>query len=570
MPKSKTRKKAQKGRKTGVTDESHIDETRRSARGYSSLSALEKAIPGDAQLLAARLSVLTSQRHVAINQGASLLGGANWAGLALLPIADLALTACGAQWPITKNIPYGANWPTHIRSGLDQFVEIQRLIAGGMTYAALITTRLFLERWTINVASSHSLEPATNEIESEYINRVWKVFGKTVPFNMGDEWAWLSECLHGRGSYQVVLRSDLFTNGKNFADTATKQFFERISHIAHAVLRQVHAAIDTSLRTRNLGHLLSPLRIQYNLPPNDIIKAFTSTDIFISQFRPLDPAFAFSPHAGRLADMGRLYRKTLATAAIKGEQMEVTFYEVQKAFLERRGRSVETAVNAMTSEAAFNDPRSGREYLLARLFRYQAIGQGAILVAGLSSTNEAHAMRTAAAALESAWNLWLDDTDVSLGCVRGILEQTARARVHRLKPEKAVRFEAVRNRPNRWLEAASLNRLNEFGRALGEFSHIKTTSRREVARKRLTAAQEDFAPYPEQTARLHALDTSAYFLAKEVHSRLVVHYPNLSDAFLETVTLMDADGHRAFEDDTLARALAIRDSDWGRPDFHFF
>ncbi|MDQ1052798.1 hypothetical protein QE394_000726 [Arthrobacter sp. SORGH_AS 212] len=570
MPKSGVRKNPKKTKSSNLHDKERFDQSRRLAQGFSSLFALERAMTRDPQLLAVRLSILTSQRRKAINQGPSLLTTASWQGLALFPAADLALSVCGGDWPEMKNSPNTDRWSTHVRWGLDQFAEIQRLIAAGMTYGALMTTRLFLERWTINIASSHSIPAHESEMESAYITRVWKVFGTTIKLNMGHEWAWLSECLHGRDRYQDVLRADLFVTGKSFSDAETKKFAKRVSEIAHAVLLQVFANIDTMLLENKVQNVHSPMRVTYTLPPAEVLNASTSSPIFKAQFAPLDPLFVFSKIANDIVKIGQEYRANIASFAADDEEFSISFSDVLSALLERRGRSVELAVKALTSEGAIYDPESGRGYLLTRLYRFGAIAQGAILVAGVSPKPEAQAMRTAAAALESAWNLWLDDSHTSLGCVRGLLEQTARARVHRLKPAKAEKLEANRNSPNRWLEAASLNRLNEFGRALGEFSHLKTTSRRDMAFKRLIDVQERTAEYPEQTARLHALETSAYFLAKEVHSRLRRHYPNLGEAFLKTVTLFDADGHKNFEDEFMTRALSIRDKDWGDPDFKFF
>lgn len=570
MPKSRVRKKPKNSESSNLHDKERFDQNRRLAQGFSSLTALERAMTKDPQLLAVRLSIVTSQRRKALNQGPSLLSTINWQSLALFPTADLALTACQGDWPETKNRPNTKQWSTHIRWGLDQFAEIQRLIAAGLTYGALMTTRLFLERWTINVASSHSISVHENEMESAYISRVWKVFGTTISLDMGHEWAWLSECLHGRDRYQDVLRADFFVTGKSFPDNETKKFAKRVSAISHAVLLQVFANIDTMLLENKIQHLHSPLRVTYTSPPTDVILDATSSRIFKAQFTPLDPLFIFSKKANDIVKIGQEYRASIASFAADEVELSISFSDVISALLERRGRSIELAVQALTSEGAIYDPESGRGYLLARLYRFGAIAQGAILVAGVSPRPEAQSMRTAAAALESAWSLWLDDSDTCLGCVRGLLEQTARARVHRIKPAKAKKFEASRNSPNRWLEAASLNRLNEFGRALGEFSHLKTTSRRDTAFRRLIDVQENTAEYPEQTARLHALETSAYFLAKEVHSRLLIHYPKLSEAFLKTVTLFDAAGHESFEDRFMTRALSIRDKDWGDPDFKFF
>jgi hypothetical protein len=558
MPASKRRKPKSAKRKRS------LEETRRQASGHNSLSALEMAIANDAQLLAGRLQLLIDRKHIAIRQGRSMLTAAGWKGLLLLPTADIALTACGAGWPETKNMPSTLHWPEHLRWGLDQFAEIQRLLAAGLTYGALMTTRLFLERWTINIAIHESLSINEGEAESAFINRVWATTGELTKQNMGDDWAWLSECLHGRDEYQEVLSSALFIDGSSFSTDKTIGFCERISTISVSVLQIVFAGIHNEIVNSKIADLDSPCLVGLPVPDSELLKSISTSRYFTSQFAPLDPLVVFSNQAKELVAIGRRYRKEVSSPE-KNTQKDFL-----SALLERRGRSIELATKALTTEAMFHDPVEGRAYLLARLFRYGAIAQGALLVAGRSPKPEAQALRTAAAALESTWKLWLDDADTCLGCCRGLLEKTARARVHRLKPDKAKKMEESRNGPNRWIEEARLKRLNDFGRALGEFSHIKLTSRRVTARKKLTDFQVDSTPHPEQTARLHALDTSAYFLAKEVYSRLSVHYPKLSEGFLRTVTLLAASGHEAFEDDSMNRALKLRDGDWGDPDFSFF
>lgn len=565
MPTSKPRKKRRKR-----NAKPSFETTRRSAAGYDSLPSLEKAIGNDPQLLAQRLQLLTDRRKQAVRQGRSMLSTVGWEELLLLPTADIALSASRAKWPRTKNMTDPTDWPTHLRWSLDQFAEIQRLVAAGLTYGALMTSRLFLERWTINSAINASLSINEGEAESAFIDRVWATYGAHVHQNMGQEWAWLSECLHGRSDYQDVLRTDLFINGDNFPDPNTMQFSARISEISKSVLFVVLVGIHNELRAAGIEDLPSPISVSPHVPSSELLGEITASELFTSQFAPLDTLTTFSKDAERLLAIGRRYRAEVNSLTADKLDTSTVPRDFLSALLERRARSIELAVQALTTESAFHDPEEGRAQLLARLFRYGAIAQGAILVAGRSPKPEAQALRTAAAALESTWKLWLDDADTSLGCCRGLLEQTARARVHRIKPAKAERMEATRNPPNRWIEEARLKRLNEFGRALGEFSHLKLTSRRFAARQKLTEFQEDTTPYPEQTARLHAMETSAYFLAKEVYARFETHYPKLSQGFLETVTLFDANGHEAFENESMNRALTLRDSDWGDPDFGFF
>ena len=138
------------------------------------------------------------------------------------------------------------------------------------------------------------------------------------------------------------------------------------------------------------------------------------------------------------------------------------------------------------------DPQS----LEWRLFQNIAIGEAAFLAAGWATGHEADALRTAAAALHSAWWLWLEDTDDAMTCVRGVLEQTCRARAHRVKPARAARIEDMGAAAStaRWLETAGRKRLAVLGRALGEFAHISFRARWSGARDALASLQADDTP----------------------------------------------------------------------------
>ena len=166
--------------------------------------------------------------------------------------------------------------------------------------------------------------------------------------------------------------------------------------------------------------------------------------------------------------------------------------------LERRGRAVQRAREAFNAEQESLGDEFAPESLEIRLFQYIAIGEAAFLAAGWASGQEADALRTAAAALHSAWWLWLEDTDDAMTCVRGVLEQTCRARAHRVKPARAARIEdmGAAASPARWLETAGRKRLAVLGRALGEFAHISFRARWSGARDALAALQADDIPHP--------------------------------------------------------------------------
>jgi hypothetical protein len=206
--------------------------------------------------------------------------------------------------------------------------------------------------------------------------------------------------------------------------------------------------------------------------------------------------------------------------------------------------------------------------LEARLFRYIAIGEAAFLAAGWASGPESDALRTAAAALQSAWWLWLEDTDDAMPCVRGVLEQACRARAHRIKPVRAARVEdmGAAAGPARWLEAAGWRRLAVLGRALGEFAHVSFRAKWSGARDALAALQASGTRRPDSTARGHALEAWALLLSHEVAERLDLACPVVAATFRARVTQLDATRHEQHVEELLQRSLDLRAADFGPPD----
>jgi hypothetical protein len=236
--------------------------------------------------------------------------------------------------------------------------------------------------------------------------------------------------------------------------------------------------------------------------------------------------------------------------------------------LERRGRAAKRAKEAFVAEQEYLGDEFNTESLEVRLFQCIAIGEAAFLSAGWASGHEADALRTAAAALHSAWWLWLEDTDDAMTCVRGVLEQTCRARTHRVKPARAARIEDMGAAAStaRWLETAGRKRLAVLGRALGEFAHINFRARWSGARDALAALQADDIPHPHSTARRHALEVSAYLLAHEVAARFDAACPAVGTAFRARVIQLDADEHERRVEELLQRSLKLRSADFGQPD----
>jgi hypothetical protein len=236
--------------------------------------------------------------------------------------------------------------------------------------------------------------------------------------------------------------------------------------------------------------------------------------------------------------------------------------------LERRGRAVQRARDAFAAEQESFGDEFDPQSLEWRLFQNIAIGESAFLAAGWVSGYEADALRAAAAALHSSWWLWLEDTDDAMTCVRGVLEQTCRARAHRVKPGRAARIEDMGAAAStaRWLETVGRKRLAVLGRALGEFAHISFRARWSGARDALAALQADDIPGPDSTARRHVLEVSAYLLAHEVAARFDAACPAVAAAFRVRVTQLDADEHERQIEELLQRSLKLRSADFGQPD----
>jgi hypothetical protein len=165
--------------------------------------------------------------------------------------------------------------------------------------------------------------------------------------------------------------------------------------------------------------------------------------------------------------------------------------------------------------------------------------------------------------------MWLEDSNLALSAMRTVLEQTCRARTHRMKQSKAEKMEATGGNavsPSRWIGASGWNRAQVLGRALGEFSHIDFNSRWTGSRRLLEDIQGDDSISKVHTARGHALDAVAYFLALEAIERVEKVDADLAEGFRDEVTLMDRAAHNEMVEGLLGRTMSLRSFDFGDPD----
>jgi hypothetical protein len=188
-------------------------------------------------------------------------------------------------------------------------------------------------------------------------------------------------------------------------------------------------------------------------------------------------------------------------------------------FMWHRYASATFAVKALESEKE----QLGEDYdeasLGGRAGQWVILTEAASLVGKwVTNTHAGNALSLIGSSLRSAYWLWLEDDDRSMSVLRSVLEQTARSRAWRLKPTKAAELEnRWQTTPRDWLEAAGWRRLTALNRALGEFAHVKATSRWLGARELLSELQLNVdSKSAIYTARGASLDIVSLLVAKEV------------------------------------------------------
>ncbi|XAS71998.1 hypothetical protein VUN82_23485 [Micrococcaceae bacterium Sec5.1] len=145
----------------------------------------------------------------------------------------------------------------------------------------------------------------------------------------------------------------------------------------------------------------------------------------------------------------------------------------------------------------------------------------AVLASWLPLGSPIHAAAAAVSdALRGSYWLWLEDDMRAMATLRVVLEQTARMRVWRLKPQQAVGLEE-NSTPTRWLERAGWRRLASLNRVLGEMSHLRIGVGWGEAFNLLVLLNPDASPEEAPyTARRHALEAVTRLVMKELREQV--------------------------------------------------
>ena len=474
------------------------------------LAAISAAIGGDSKCLGFALSRLEGRRRSLVADTPTLLPAFGWGILALVPPADMALSVLGAAWAGIDPEASPDAWADELRRGLDRAVEVLLQLRQGLTVAAVVSAREFIERWTLNVASTHSLmTQAEGEKDDAYISRIWAHYGLIeLGRDPGADWAWLSELQHGR---QVAV-------GKRTVSLASRgidllALHAEIARTIEVPLRQVRGGIRAHINAAAIQEfdqaLGVPVRSLVGISPEE-------SALLRSALGPVEFLTLGNPSSLEVRNLASDYRMH-SIHFRSGEVVDSLLPgEALGSLLERIGRRHEVALRAFRQEQELVGDRFDYGHLAARLFRYNAISSIADIVGRAEPNAQGIHLRIASQALTSAWSLWLEDTDLSLPAIRVLAEQTAVARAHRIKPAKAAKLSAQKGLPaSRWFDLAGWSRLSIFVRALGEFSHLRPSTRRTGARLALTEIQGDVSSEAPYGARREALDEAAYLLAHE-------------------------------------------------------
>lgn len=540
---------------------------------------------------------------------------------ALAPIAhlDSVLLGFGAA---ERRSPanFGVEWPDHLMWAVDSCVAASRLLLSGQIVGAATLARHQMERWLLHRAFNMGVAQNPGESTIEYIARVWSVedvfsLAWTSPLG-ADEGGSLPEPVEvvepERDHAHITLSDGL--------EVCPPLIYGLLSEIMHG--RMFGAAIEWE----SSGLLADPSSIPEDLPPA-IGAVADAISLTLRQVRlalltiaadrsdaaarsiiafPLDRFTHVDAHTGlpyvgsrRVVTSGSTSSPSVALLApltpAEGlrdefvavvERMSGTFHEVRRghrpagrlfkddeltsfAFAWHRSRSIASAVSALEQERRQLGDGFDERTIGHRTMRWIVLSEMTSL-AGLWSHEapQRSALGVVGSGIRSAYWLWLEDDDRSMAVLRAVFEQTARARVWRTKPTKAAKIESRgETRPRDWIEAAGWKRLSPLNRALGEFAHVKATSRWSAARELLAQFQVNADPDSAiYTARGAALELVTSLVADELLATVSEKSSVVGDVLacvLKRLDLLDDQGPEIrFNHIWSLRAAVFADSDF--------
>jgi hypothetical protein len=488
-----------------------------------------------------------------------------------LTLIDKSLRRLGARSD-RHPADFSGGAPNHYAWACDSVVACARLLLCGQLPGAAVIARHQLERWTLHRAFNWSITQEPGEPTINFIARVWSTPQQLSPMvrphfdlleteSLADElegvvshvepepdhlhvpltdgreicpavvYGYLSELIHGR-QFPAAIRwsAGQLVEADGGVEPQAYGAVDLITDALALCIRQLRIAVLWLAQSTNSipgrgalalsGDTFTEATAEEGLAPPPINSPKRQlAKPPLPALMPLLPEEGLSRGPmGVLREGAYSFDSILAGWKPNGNYLRddqlVCFN-----FMWHRYASATFALKALRWEKEHLGEDFNEASLQGRAGPWVLLTEAASLVGRwVTNAHVGNALSLIGSGLRSAYWLWLEDDDRSMSVLRSVLEQTSRSRAWRLKPTKAVELENRRQTtPRDWLEAAGLRRLTAMNRALGEFAHVKETSRWLGARELLSELQLNADPTSAiYTARGASLDFVSLLAAKEV------------------------------------------------------
>lgn len=435
----------------------------------------------------------------------------------------------------------GTTWPDHLAWGLDSAAATVRLLLSLQPVGASVIARTQLERWASNLEFNAEASQQPGEDMTVWMDRLWRLSAGALPNgvpSVGGIYADLSELMHGRGPLMPLVWLDVV----EINDGPSSDHVELLERIGDALLlglSQVRNCLATAAAERSQDALARTVA-----STQLVDRARSWLPDLRALLWPLVPAFFKQPGVEHVLGATASGYRRVVEAMRDGlspdaptEIWPVLGFGYQRfraltiaAWAYRHEREMfgeefdEDGIDELATDAILAGEMAA---MLAVWLRYDAANQA-----------PAAAFAVCASGLRSAQWLWLEDDDRAMGCLRCVIEQLARARTWRTKPDRAAKIEtSPRSTPRDWLEAAGWRRLTLLNRALGEFVHGSTKTDWKLARAALVALQHDDSELANHTGRTHALTVLIRLVSVECAAWVDAYGDALGEAYRSVVRI---------------------------------
>jgi hypothetical protein len=447
----------------------------------------------------------------------------------------------------------GPTWPDHMAWGLDSVITAVRLMLCLQPVGASIVARTQLERWSSNLQFNSGIEQQPGESTVDWLNRLWAGPGVRPPDGVkapvGELFADLSELLHGRGRLMPLVWLDI-ADVTDMPSSEHVQMLETIGDALIVSLSHIRTCLATAADEEGfevLANIVNGVRL--------VAPARSWLPDLRTFLWPLLPMFIRQPAVeGSLGAVAAGHRRVMSAMQAGRRPTEPSELWPVFSFGAHRFRALLGAQNALTSERELLGDRFEENGVENAVAEAVLAGEMAAVLAGWlrqdpEKRSPADAFAICASGLRSAQWLWLEDDNRGMGCLRSVIEQVARARTWRLRPDRARKIEAgPGSTPRDWMEGAGWRRLNLLNRALGEFAHGSTKTNWNVAREALVAIQDAKDDQEAQyTGRTHALNAMVFILSVECAAWADTFGSHLGDAYRRVIRVDDAQADQAIE-----------------------